>query len=146
MTPALEIRHVGLVVRNLQEVLRFYRDLLGLTVISRRIESGPALEQVLARKAVEVETVKLRAADGNTALELLCFRCPEIAGGAEPQLIGGGLTHLALTVRDLRWMYEKMKRAGIHFNGPPQLSADGKVFLTFCQDPEGNWVELVEPL
>lgn len=140
------IRHIGLVVRKLDPVLIFYRDLLGFTILSRQRESGSALEQVLGRPQVEVETVKLAARDGEAVLELLDFRSPTIKNGGSSGLFKAGWSHLAVTVKDLSALYERLKSAGVPCNAPPQVSADGKVLMTFCQDPEGNWVELVQPL
>ena len=39
-----------------------------------------------------------------------------------------------------------IKQSGIKFNAPPQLSPDGYAKVTFCFDPDGTPVELVQVL
>ncbi|MBI4763541.1 MAG: VOC family protein [Deltaproteobacteria bacterium] len=146
MTMALHVRHVGLTVKNLQRALWFYQDLLGLRVQTRLVEKGPVLEKVLDLEGVEVETVKLGTGEGNTLVELLSFRSHPVSDYEGTRLLKSGPTHLAFTVDDLAGLYEKMKAQGVFFNTAPQPSADGKVLLTYCQDPDGAWVELVQPL
>jgi catechol 2,3-dioxygenase-like lactoylglutathione lyase family enzyme len=146
MATAVQVRHVGLTVKNLQRALWFYQDLLGLRVQTRLVEKGPVLEKVLGLEGVEVETVKLGTGEGKTLIELLSFRSHPVSDFEGPRLLKSGPTHVAFTVDNLRPLYEKMKAQGVFFNTAPQTSADGKVLLTYCQDPDGTWVELVQPL
>ncbi len=57
-----------------------------------------------------------------------------------------GISHIAFTVDDLDFEYERLKDKGIQFNSPPQLSLDGYAKVTFCRVPEGTLIELVEVL
>lgn len=146
MSSIIGIRHIGLVVSDMGKAIHFYRDLLGLKIISHRIEKGEVLNSVLKNEEVEVETVKLGVNDSHTVLELLFFHKPPLVESGRPSLFKKGLTHLALTVDDLRGTYSRLSELGIYFNAPPQRSHDNKVLITFCRDPEDNWIELVEPL
>ena len=47
---------------------------------------------------------------------------------------------------DLDGLYEKAVAAGIRFNTAPALAAGGKAKVTYCRDPEGVILELVEIL
>ena len=42
--------------------------------------------------------------------------------------------------------YNRLVEAGVYFNSPPQLSPDGFAKVTFCKDPDGSLIELVEEL
>ena len=55
-----------------------------------------------------------------------------------------GASHLAFTVDDLQKTYEHLLKNGIKFNAPPQSPPDGKAKVTFCEDPDGTPIELVE--
>ncbi len=57
-----------------------------------------------------------------------------------------GFTLIAFTVDDLDREYERLRAAGVAFNARPQTSPDGYAKVTFCRDPEGNLIELVEVL
>lgn len=140
-----DIRHTGIVVSDLERSLRFYVDLLGFTIKKRMDESGSYLENALALKGVKVTTAKLTAPNGGM-IELLHFHTRT----NEPRKPQGpsdlGTTHVALTVADLDSAYEKLSKAGVIFNCPPQNSPDGYAKLTFCKDPDGTLLELVQIL
>ena len=50
------------------------------------------------------------------------------------------------TVDNLDETYNRLVEAGVYFNSPPQLSPDGFAKVTFCKDPDGSLIELVEEL
>ena len=143
----LAMRHTGIVVRDLDAALSFYSDLLGFVETDRVDESGAYLDNILEVEDAQVTTVKLHAPGGG-GLELLEVRAPRQKGAATPtrSTTRPGISHVALTVSVLEALYHSMNGAGVRFNAPPQLSPDGKVKLTYCRDPEGNFVELVEVL
>lgn len=64
------IRHVGLVVRNLERSLTFYRDFLGLEVWRQATEEGSYIDKIVGIPNVRAEWVKLKA-PGGSLLELL---------------------------------------------------------------------------
>ncbi len=146
MPKVTQIRHVGIVVANLERALWFYRDLLGLEVQRRMKESGACIDNVLALENVTVETVKLGLGGEATQVELLSFMSHDVQTHTSQRTLLAGPTHVAFSVDDLQSLYEYMKNEGVEFNCPPQLSPDGKVLLTYCQDPDGGLVELVEVL
>ena len=56
-----------------------------------------------------------------------------------------GLTHFALTVKDLDLLYNKLRKK-IRFLSKPKYSPDKKVKLVFCKSPEGVFIEMVQQL
>jgi catechol 2,3-dioxygenase-like lactoylglutathione lyase family enzyme len=142
----IEIRHAGIVVTDLERALYFYCDLLGLKILKSMEEKGAYLDNMLGCEDVLVTTVKLASGKGNAVLELLHFKSPPTPGAQTPGLFDLGPTHVAFTVEDLDVTFKRLARAGVPFNAPPQLSPDGLAKVTFCQDPDGTFIELVEIL
>jgi len=140
------VRHAGIVVSDLEKSLEFYRDLLGLKVKTRAVESGDYIDQLNEKTAILVTTVKMSADDGPTLIELLKFNWPEVKPEKAPGPFKIGLTHIAFTVDNLEKVYQKLLANGIHFNCPPIIPPNGKAKATFCKDPDGTLVELVEEL
>ena len=140
------VRHAGIVVRDAERSLAFYRDLLGLKVEVDQLERGDFIDSILGMPDVRVRTVKLSAAEGPTLLELLEFEDSEGATGDPGDLSRIGPTHSALTVDDLDGLYERLSAAGVRFVSAPQTSADGRARVAFCADPDGAMLELVEPI
>ena len=141
----VNIRHAGIVVKDLDAAIRFYGDLLGMKVMRRMDESGVYIDNMTALQNVKVTTVKLAAPDGQL-VELLAFRSHSSTVDNQRGIADQGLTHIAFTVDDLDRTYAALTKAGVVFNAPPQLSPDGYAKVTFCKDPEGNFLELVEVL
>ena len=142
----IELRHAGIVVADLERALYFYCDLLGLKILRSMDEKGVYLDNMLGHQDVRVTTVKLAAGKGGAVLELLHFKSPATPAGPGRGIFDLGLTHVAFTVEDLDATFERLTRAGVLFKAPPQLAPDGLAKVTFCQDPEGTAIELVEML
>ena len=95
----------------------------------------------------QVRTVKLVGTDNAVQVELLAFTTPAVVeANRDIGLTTRGPTHIALTVTGLTALHERMAAAGVPFTTPPRVSADGKAMVTFCRDPDGTYVELVEML
>ncbi|MBF0444320.1 MAG: VOC family protein [Magnetococcales bacterium] len=139
------IRHTGIVVNDLDSAKRFWCNLLGFKVNCQIEESGSHIDAMLGLDGVEVTTVKLAAADGNL-IELLHFKSHPDKNFWHGAANSTGLTHVALTVRDLDKIFQRLTEAGFVFNAPPQYSPDGCVKVTYCRGPEGLLLELVEML
>ena len=142
----MQLRHTGIVVRDLDAALRFYIGLLGFVFVSSMEESGRHMDELLRLSDAEVFTTKL-SAPGGGMIELLKFSSPEwgrLSYGRE--LCDFGFSHVALTVKDLDAEYHRLTAVGVEFLSPPQVGPDGYAKVVFCRDPEGNFVELVQEL
>ncbi len=139
------IRHTGIVVSDLDKSLGFYQDLLGLRIVKRMDESGEYIDNMCALKGVKVTTVKMAADDGDL-IELLYFHSHPMLAARKEGMNRIGVSHVAFTVDDLGAEYERLQAKGVAFNAPPQNSPDGYAKVTFCKDPDGNLIELVEVL
>lgn len=139
------VRHLGIVVADLDRSLAFYRDLLGFRIEKTADEQGAFLDSILGLRRAEARTVKLRG-DGETLIELLLFRNPPSDLSPPPPLTRRGPTHLALTVTQLDALHARLTAAGVECTTAPRVSPDGRVKVTFCRDPDGTWLEMVEIL
>ena len=137
------IRHMGLVVADLDKSLKFWCDTMGFVVSRQMEESGPHIDAIMGLKNVKVTTVKLSAPDGNL-LELLHFHSHFDKPRWEGSPFSTGFTHIALTVKDLDETLRRLKRAGASVPAKPQLSSDGNVKVIYASGPEGVLLELVE--
>ena len=141
------IRHVGIVVTDIEQSLQFYKDVLGFKILKKADESGTCIDNFLNIQNTNVTTVKM-IDPNNNILELLYFNShPELSDTNKlRRLTEIGCSHFALTVNDLDTLYSTLKEQGIEFNHPPQVSDDGNVKVAFCRDPDGTYIEMVEEL
>ena len=139
------MRHVGIVVRDLDAMLGFYRDVLGLDLKADFREAGDFIDTVQGLSGVNVRMVKLAMCDG-TLVELLNDTGHPVEALPQRRLCDPGLTHFAVTVADVAQVHARWVEAGLETMSAPVTSPDGKARLFFGRDPEGNLLELVEEL
>ncbi len=136
---------MGIVVSDIDRSLEFYVGLLGLKIKKDMIEQGAFINAILALKVVRVRTVKMEADDGNL-VELLWYGSHPRARTHKNEICEIGASHVSFTVENLDEEYKRLSEKGIIFSSPPQYSPDGFAKVTFCQDPDGTFIELVEQL
>ncbi len=140
----MNIRHIGLVVSNLNDSLKFWRDIIGFKIKKKKHERGKTIDNVLKIKNCKVLTIKM-VDKKNNMLELIKFNSSIKKKDRKIFTNSNGFTHIALTVDNLDLLYKKLRKNNV-FNCPPQLSEDRKVKLTYLRTPEGAFLELVEEL
>jgi catechol 2,3-dioxygenase-like lactoylglutathione lyase family enzyme len=62
-------------------------------------------------------------------------------GTAEHNVLG--VAHLAFEVRDISAIFAKMSAGDANIMNPPAQVAPGRI-PCYLQDPDGNWLELME--
>ena len=141
------VRHIGITVTDMEKSLELYRDYFGLEVVWDQIEQGEFIDGLSNIKDIKVRTVKMKD-DRGAMIELLEYHShPEknhqnfIDKGIEI-----GISHLAVTVKDLDEVYAHLASMELEFNYKPQVSPDGNVKVCFCRDFDGTLIELVEEL
>ena len=141
------VRHVGITVSNLDKSISFYRDLLGFNITKEMDESGQHIDNFSGLENVDVRTVKMSGTDGSM-IELLYYRShPENnEENVSKNITKVGCSHFALTVTDLPALCSRLLENELVVLCDPQYSPDGNVRLTFCRDPDGTLIELVEEL
>lgn len=122
MIEYLEIAHASLVVASTELALRFYRDVLGLTVRADRPDLGyPGAWLSVGKQEIHL-------------LEL-----PNVDPVSGRPAHGGRDRHVAITVKDLAPLRAALDRARIGYT----LSRSGRAAL-FCRDPDGNALEFIQ--
>jgi len=141
----LATRHTGIVVRDIEESLRFWRDVMGLKVEVDFREKGAFIDTVQGLCGVDLRILKLRAPDGST-IELLEDAAHPTRAPEHNRLCERGIRHVAFTVADIEAAWKRLQEAGCDVLSAPVTAPDGKARLFFARDPEGNLMELVQML
>lgn len=139
------LRHVGLVVENIDRSIHFYEQGLGFNVRARAIEQGDPISSIVGLKGTKLEWAKLTL-PGGSLLELIQYHSPvsQNQEGCYPAN-RHGCSHLAFTVNNLTNVMNTVKKYGGTL-GNPRISTDGTVRLVYCYDPDGIILEFVECL
>ena len=93
--------HVTLVSTDAPRTLAFYRDLLGLELLWRRVYEEPEIREIVGvPAATSFDIAMLRVPGSEVEIELLEYRgCPRTSGATEPCNFGSG--HFCLFVREI---------------------------------------------
>jgi len=140
-----EMRHVGIVVTDMDRMVAFYRDFLGFSVAVDTSEQGEFIDTVQGLSGVNVRMVKLGLPDGSL-VELLSDAGHPLDEVPRRSLCDGGIVHVAFTVGDVEDVYKRFCENDLETLSSPVTSPDGKARLFFGRDPEGNLLELVQML
>ena len=137
--------HVGLVVEDLDEMVRFL-VLLGFNCGDPGVFSGEWIDRIIGLESVTVEVVMARAPDGSDMFEVVRFRSPS-AGAGEPAPAANcpGLRHVAFTVDDVRRVVDRVREAGWE-TVAEIVDYENTFLLCYVRGPEGLIVELAERL
>jgi lactoylglutathione lyase len=121
----MKMEHVGIMVKDMDESLAFYQNILGLELRNREWL--------------------------NETVELAFLYFPE-QPSVEVELVYGGpvenegiVNHLAFTVENIAAELERLKEAGVKLvDEEPRVILNGTVKIAFFQGPNGEKLELVE--
>jgi catechol 2,3-dioxygenase-like lactoylglutathione lyase family enzyme len=148
----MQIDHVNLVVEDLDGMLAFYRDALGLAVTKRATITGEWIGAVVGLGDVHADVVYLDFPSG-PRIELIRYNRPTLS---RPQNVekpqAPGLRHMAFKVDDIDAAAARLRSAGVRLFSDVQAVPDTQVTyaggirkrLVYFADPEGNLLELCE--
>ena len=138
-----EIRHVGIVVNDLDESLYFWKKFFLFEIVVDQIEPAPYINQLLDLQFENLRTVKIKG-KGNTVIELLKFDNLVVDNIWRGELNSVGLTHIAITVDNIEELFTGLKEAGFSPLSEILISPNKKVKVVFFKGPENLMLELVE--
>jgi catechol 2,3-dioxygenase-like lactoylglutathione lyase family enzyme len=138
----LGIDHTAIVVGDTERSLRFYRDLLGMTVVGRSENYGPEQERLNDVAGARLRITTLRAASG-IAVELLDYRTPRDGRAMAADARANDLVawHVTLVTDDA-------DAAARRLGGRIASMADGALGFRRAftvRDPDGHAVRVIGP-
>ena len=140
------IRHVGIIVSDLERSLKFYRDTLGFEVVEKvDLIAGKEVSLGVGIPDARLQLVHLKVGDSPSRIELLHYLSPKsrpLSPDARSNDIGVG--HAAFQVIDIRKYYDQLVEKGVQFISDIQESSTGEKFCYFY-DPDGAILEIIEP-
>lgn len=136
------IDHAGVVVRDREAAIQFYRDMLGLSVEREYERTGAGIEAVVGLKRAHLRSAMMKAPDG-FRLELIEYVCPSPTDQATSARNAIAASHVAFRVTGIQGLFLQLAAAGVRHLSPPVELTPGRLVCYLC-DPDGNWIELIE--
>ena len=144
MTAIVGVHHAAVNVRNWDESVAFYRDVLGLSFLLEGEATGEGIEA-----NTHLEGVRLRFAmfaAGDNRFELIQYLSPE--GRPNDRGVNDtGQTHIAFVVEDIDEAFKDLTAKGVKFNATPIHIDSGPLAgcaFAYFPDPNGVLLEIFQ--
>ena len=138
------VNHTSFTVSDLDRSVSFYRDLLGMELISLTGRDPGFVERITGIPGANVKVAYLQAPGHR--LELIQYFGPS-GKNLDLQTNNVGCAHLGFNVDDLPRMYAELKAKGVHFKSEPQEVPAGPnkgTKAVYFMDPDGIPLELLQ--
>lgn len=135
------IHHVAVHVRDLDRMIRFYREAFGFEPAGEQFtwHDSTLIDRLIDVAGSAAQGIMLRA--GSCYMELFQFSTPEPISTQPLRPFDRGYTHFCVDVTDIEKEYERLLIVGMTFGQPCPLDV-GDVKSIYGRDPEGNVIEI----
>ncbi|MFA6175551.1 MAG: VOC family protein [Phycisphaerae bacterium] len=132
--------HVGLGVSNLEQSLKFYRDVMGMEVLMELTITDDRIARVTGIPGAQCRIVHLKLGDG--ILELFEYSNPiGINKAKDMRQCDCGLIHIGFEVNEFHKHVAQFKEMKLEFLGEPVEFRPG-VWVVYLRGLDGEVVEL----
>jgi catechol 2,3-dioxygenase-like lactoylglutathione lyase family enzyme len=138
------VNHTSFTVSDLERSISFYRDLLGMELISLAGRDPAFAEKVTGLRGANLKVAYLQAPGHR--LELIQYFSPP-GKKLDLQTNNVGCAHLGFNVDDLPQMYDELKAKGVQFKSAPQTVPAGPnkgTLAVYFTDPDGITLEFLQ--
>lgn len=147
-----QIYHVGLTVTDMEQSLKFYRDILGLRMRGEIWMEGKETDAMFQKSDCKARVVYLNGSEEISAppVELIQFVGTDVEK-TPGDLFRTSISELCFYTEDAQKVYEHLQTHGVECLSAPQefdFRRDGmgmsKAF--YLKDPDGIILEIMEPM
>ena len=133
MSSRFRFIYTGIRVKDMEESVRFYTEVLGMVIVEPVQKTGPTRGSVATLKSPNSEQL----------LELNHYE--EGSPYSSPYVNGEDLDHIAFDVEDLEATTNELKRQGVEVMVEPyQIGRKEGWREAYVKDPNGIWIELLQ--
>lgn len=147
-----EVMHIGITVSNIDNSIKFYRDILGLSLIGELVMEGKETDLLFACENTKVRVAYLNGSDNIIAppIELIQF-LNKNAVLESPDLAKTSISEICFNVTDIDAFYKHLLNHGVECLSEPQTFDFtefhfGKSKALYFKDLDGVILELMEVL
>jgi catechol 2,3-dioxygenase-like lactoylglutathione lyase family enzyme len=137
----LRMDHAGMSVKNMEKVISFYQDIIGMEKVFDRSFDSP-LANIIGERDAKARIVHMRLQD--SVVELFDYDHPKgRLPSSDQNQSDFGLTHIGFMVQDFHETYEQLKAKGVKFLGKPVEIRPG-VYVAYFHGAEYEICEMRE--
>jgi catechol 2,3-dioxygenase-like lactoylglutathione lyase family enzyme len=135
------IHHVAVHVRDLDRMMRFYKDAFGFELVGEAFgwEKNDFIDRIVDVPGSAARGAMLRC--GTCYMELFEYSAPKPSSEKPLQPYDKGYTHFCVDALDIEQEFVRLQGLGMTFNQPGPIDV-GHVKTIYGRDPEGNLIEI----
>lgn len=141
------IKHIGIIVSNMERSIDFYCDTLGFELEATvELIAGDTVEKGVGIPGAAIKSTYMKLGEGSTMIELLQYLNPKskpIPPDAKSNDIGVG--HAAFYVEEIESYYEMLVKKGVKFISPGVMESSTGARFCYFYDPDGAVLEIIKP-
>jgi catechol 2,3-dioxygenase-like lactoylglutathione lyase family enzyme len=144
MVQLLTTHHFNFTVADMDRSLAFWRDALGLELLSDWVSEADYLAEITGFPTVRMRLAFLRLPGTDAKLELIQYLEPLGAPRDQPTNVPGA-AHLCFDVPDIQAAYDELRAGGVRFRSAPVEITSAANFGArgvYLVDPDGITLEL----
>ena len=130
----MRILHTSITVKDMEESIRFYQDILGLRLLRRRKRAKNKRE----RRPDSRKEIAFVGDESGTEIEFTHWR------DKEDWTSGDELDHIAFAVPDMDGAMKRFEEKKVEITRKPFLRKGSSNRVAFVRDPNGIWIEIFE--
>ena len=146
-----DVIHIGITVSSIESSIRFYRDVLGLSLVGRATMRGKETDLLFGREGITANLAYLKG-EGSLAsppIELIEFIPGESGKERKQDLFSPSISEVCFRTDDIEKEYLRLKEKGVEFLSSPQFFdfrsyGMGKSKAVYFKDIDGTILELIE--
>lgn len=138
--------HVGIQVADIERSVRFYRDMLGLELVTRWVRDQEYIRELVGYPGVELHVAVFRLPASDAYLEVLEYKNVQRTA-VDPATANPGTGHFCLYVNDLETLVDRLLAHGVRFVSKiksPDTGPNRGGKAVYMIDPDGIRIELLE--
>ena len=135
------VSHIAFCVKDIDESLKFYRDIVGMIVDFDRVQdtTGGGLPAIYAHDRNNRRQVRLRFAENADPHFIMTTHPDDVVDGQPIKLDQLGISHFSFSMTDLPAVRKNLMENGVKFAS--ELNAAGTDASFFVYDPDGMIVQ-----
>lgn len=138
-----EFLHIGISVKDLEESVKFYTEVMQMDLDYRTKNKGDIISQIVGVEDADLDVAVVLKS--NLRIELLDYKNAEKKKNTiYPAQDQPGLVHISFLVDDVDKEYARIKSLGFKFNSPPMVARENGPKITYFKGPDNVVVEIFE--
>jgi len=134
--------HVGICVKNLEESVKFYKEVMKMEEEFRAYHSGDKISQVVGVENAELNVCVLKK--GDMRIELIEYGNKIGNSKVYKPQNELGIIHIAFGVDDIDKEYDRIKSYGFEFNAPPMVTRVNGPKITYFKGLDNVVIEIYQ--